>query len=103
MTQEMKAMIELVNKSSKEVKPMSKADKMFEELGYEKEENEEEILYAFKDRWVLCFGKEFKEYYTHDYVGVNNFVGNAVSINVNEHLAINEKMKELGWLNEQSI
>lgn len=79
---------------------MSKADKMFEELGYKKEENEEEILYTLKDRWVFFFGKEFKEYYTHDYVGVNNFVGNAVSINVNEHLAINEKMKELGWLDE---
>ncbi len=76
------------------------ADEMFEELGYKKEENEEEISYTFKDSWVLCFGKEFKEYYTHDYVGVNNFVGNAVSININEHIAIHEKLKELGWLDE---
>ena len=80
---------------------MSKADKMLEELGYKKEENEEEIIYTFKDRWVLYFGKEFKEYYTHDYVGVNNFVGNAVSINMNEHIAVHEKLKELGWLDEE--
>ena len=79
---------------------MSKADRMFKKLGYEKEENEEEITYTIKDRWVLCFGKLFKEYYMHDYIN-DELIGNSVSINMNEHLAIHEKLKELGWLDEK--
>lgn len=79
---------------------MSKADRMFKKLGYEKEENEEEITYTIKDRWVLCFGKLFKEYYAHDCVS-NNIIGGSVSINMYEHIAIHEKLKELGWLDEK--
>ena len=78
---------------------MSKADKLFEELGYSKSENEEEIVYILKDSWTLYFGKVFKEYCMHDYPN-NELIGCGVSITIKEHKAIHEKMKELGWLDE---
>lgn len=80
---------------------MSKADKMFEELGYKKiRDNEKEILYK-KDKvsqeYFIAFGFETKtvmcEYADEDYE-----MNGAFDFNMQELQAINEKCKELGWI-----
>lgn len=68
---------------------MSKADKMFEELGYCIDENEERIIYDNCDNNIIF---EFK-YKTISF-------DNCICINIRLLQAINEKVKELGWLDE---
>ena len=70
---------------------MSKADEMFEELGYEKfevddvyERNEQHIVFYSPEREVAIFKKD-KEGLGIDF------------IDMQELQAINEKVKELGW------
>lgn len=69
---------------------MSKADKMFEKLGYEKEETNYSIRYIkfiFKDLGHrIVFYKDDKSVNTYG------------KIDMQELQAINEKCKELGWL-----
>lgn len=79
---------------------MSKADKMFKEMGYEKEETRKSIVYKLRLGWKskIVIDKEHKEYYAHAYIDNENIVSDVVSLCVEEHLAINEKMKELGWI-----
>ena len=78
---------------------LSKADKMFYELGYEKTEKSHLITYS---RYCT------KE---NDFENIHFFLENkgiktnwdsysSKFINVKEYLAINEKVKELGWINE---
>ena len=78
---------------------MSKADKMFEELGYKVvEENGTAMFY--EKYWAatdcieeLTFCKDTKDIELR----INkDTVGNV--LDVKTHLAIHEKMKELGWL-----
>lgn len=105
MTEEMKAMIELVNKSLKEVKSMSKADKMFAELGY-KDINihEREISYQDdKNSWEskeITFYLNEKSYIAVQNSGDYNISELCLHVSVELQMAINEKMKELGWLYE---
>lgn len=75
---------------------MSKADNMFKELGYVKSETDDinSIVYEYKVRKVsfeIIFDKFNKEYCSQQYEEL-------VTITPKEHLAIHEKMKELGWI-----
>ena len=69
---------------------MSKADKVFEELGYEKEESSWSIRYikfVFEDiGHRITFYKEDKTINTYG------------KIDIQELQVINEKCKELGWI-----
>ena len=69
------------------------ADKMFEELGYEKEENESLITYKYFN-WRIYFLKADKT------VGKNMYDDESCFFTMQELKAINEKCKELGWLDE---
>ena len=71
------------------------ADEMFNELGYEKYENETEIIYRQKEIvnderffWRITFAKIPK------ICGANHL------ISMQELQAINKKCQELGWLDE---
>mgnify|MGYP001187634861 CR=1 FL=1 len=70
------------------------ADKMFEELGFEKtvwgSEETLSIRYESKDKGTIVFDPLNKVFY-----GIEDF--ESKDITVEEHLAIHEKMKELGW------
>ena len=71
---------------------MSKADKMFEELGFFNTIENEEI-YSHKNKISVEF-KNKKTIFFSLY-GFDVFV-----MDIEFSLAINEKMKELGWLDE---
>lgn len=80
---------------------MSKADEMFEELGYKKiEENDKSILYLSEK----TFGRIRKIKFWKDDKGIFNDlleddeVISSVQIGMQELQAINEKVKELGWI-----
>ena len=79
---------------------MSKADKMFEELGYNKEYGRIEF---FNDDYISF---EYKDDYDYNYI-LFSLKDKTIKtqcyheLSVKEHLAIHEKMKELGWLNEK--
>lgn len=75
---------------------MSKADEMFEELGYENIiDNDNYIQYEFEGIYMdneIIFdlkGKTIKKEYS---------TGESQEINIQEIQAINEKCKELDWL-----
>lgn len=84
---------------------MSKADKMFEKLGYKKKENKElgffeytqkdtatsdlSISFEFVSKTIMC--AIYEKGITHS---------RALAINTKELQAINEKIKELGWFDE---
>lgn len=78
---------------------MSKADKMFDELGYTKalfksiksSQTERYLKYIGDSSLhnLIVFYEETREVELH--LGLN-------AIYVKEHLAIHEKMKELGWI-----
>ena len=68
---------------------MSKADKMFEELGYTY--HAEQLGYENWDNSLFDY-VIFKENWAD--------LGDKVLYSTALHLAIHEKMKELGWLNE---
>lgn len=81
---------------------MSKADKMFKDLGYKKvHDNKFQIVYrknvSFLDEdfdFRIVFAKIPK------FVFSENERGGTVGIEVRVLQAINEKAKELGWLDE---
>lgn len=98
MTEEMKAMIELVNESLKEVKSMSKADKMFADLGYARDDDGRYPTYR-NGSITLMFDVDDNTYTLCEYFSSQNRSA-SVSTNIKLHLAIHEKMKELGWLYE---
>lgn len=69
---------------------MSKADKMFEELGYNNvRENENWIVYKGKTK-DINFNKKYK------YIEVESRMSSE-KITMKETASINEKVKELGW------
>lgn len=70
---------------------MSEADKMFEELGYEKYEIKDIIQYVSKGTDTIAFEIPLK--------AINLFALNyeAKRINIQELKAINKKVEELGW------
>ena len=77
----------------------SKADEMFEKLGYKKlYENEYEIKYIYENTelgdnftFIVLFSKKAKIIWHRD------TVENAIGIDIKLLQAINEKVKELGW------
>lgn len=80
---------------------MSKADTMFEELGYKKEEeNDKYVLYlSEKSLWrqrKIRFWKDEKVIF-NDLLEDDKVVS-SVQIGIEELQAINQKCKELGWI-----
>lgn len=76
---------------------MTNADNMFEELGYKKaEDNEDYIAYQDKD-----IAKLIEIYCNRKTISVYEVIDNETlltgEITMQELLAINEKVKELGW------
>lgn len=69
---------------------MSKADKMFEKLGYVKDDADDKIIYQLNNH-EICFYLKRKEF------DCGCGIGREV-INMQELQAINEKCKELEWL-----
>ena len=65
---------------------MSKADKMFEEMGYKKIIDDDKYRTVYNCYGIeIVFENRWKEVITD-------------GLTIQEHLAIHEKMKELGWL-----
>ncbi len=73
---------------------MSKTDEMFEELGYEIDSTYEikGHLHYCKENIKIDFDLERKNFYKY------NLSGYRSSISMQELQAINQKCKELGWL-----
>ena len=92
MTEEMKAMIELVNQSLKEVKSMSKADKMLLDCGIYEIDSYSPSIMTYSKKSYLGSVLEFCE--------EERTVVCKIKTTLELHLGINEKMKELGWLDE---
>ncbi len=83
---------------------MSKADEMFKELGYKKEEDNFGIIEYHKQTEEPYFGnKNYKCFYANYTIvfSSKNFYKysncNNKSFTMQELQAINEKVKELGW------
>jgi hypothetical protein len=73
---------------------MSEADKMFEELGYEKYENDTEVYYEYENEdiiYEITFYKQKKIFSKSVYRSY-------CPISMQELKAINKKCLELGWL-----
>lgn len=67
---------------------MSKADKMFEELGYKKIETDEYVEYGHRTNYTCVNLWKDECLYDND----------SLFTSIQEHLAIHEKLKELGWI-----
>lgn len=67
---------------------MSKADKMFEELGYEKTEEQFKITYERYYNSPIIFNTQTKT--------INVYT----NMSMKELQSINKKCRELGWLDE---
>lgn len=69
---------------------MSKADEMFEELGYRKDTyyDESSFIYVDEDGRYIEFSKMLENFKSNTWLSSE------------ELQAINEKVKELGWLDE---
>lgn len=75
---------------------MSKADEMFKELGYEKEElNDDECIRYFS---VVDYCIMFDLYSKCIKTVIDIDTELALELTIQELQAINEKVKELGWL-----
>lgn len=77
---------------------MSKADKLFEELGYKKKQKGQYIEYckadnSVKEEYVISF--MMKTVMATLYV--EGYIKKPLALEINELQAINEKVKELGW------
>lgn len=75
---------------------MSEADKLFEELGYQKEEYNPDVIYftnKFIDTIYYAFNKNTKKFCFIE----NNDAGD---ISMEELKVVNLKCKELGWIEE---
>lgn len=82
---------------------MSKADEMFEELGYEKKKQLDiyekvwgELFYNIKNMLNISFDYEGK--LVSSYIKANDDIEEVAYITMEELQAINEKCKELGWI-----
>ena len=73
------------------------ADMMFEELGYEKQNNpEKEIKYIKNEYHIIRFWKPSRKIIKQDEQGLL-YMG----ISMQELTAINKKVQELGWIHER--
>lgn len=72
---------------------MANADEMFEELGYTKTEET-----PFDD-WIIYSQGFLSAEVTFDTMFKNVYVNS--TINAKLHMAIGQKMKELGWLKDE--
>lgn len=78
---------------------MTKADKMFEELGYTKEKIDDDV--CFSKFWEET--KSIEEIYFFEIekrVDIGYDEDLSVSFNAMTVSAIREKLKELGWIND---
>ena len=73
------------------------ADSMFEELGYEKKSNVKGILLTYRNNAdiIIDFDLIEKSYAVYYYEGDNLIY---TEINTQLHLAIHQKLIELGWI-----
>ena len=75
------------------------AQDMFEALGWKLGERKDEYLYYQKKQgnaeYDLDFYLDDKTYYAYGYMGDYKI---RYMINAQEHLAITQQMKELGWI-----
>ena len=71
---------------------MANADEMFEALGYEK------VKESVFDDWITYSQGFLSAEVTFDTMFQNVYVNS--TINAKLHMAIGQKMKELGWLDE---
>ena len=78
---------------------MSKADKMFKDEGYTKYEDEYEIVYNINIMKIV-FDKNDKNVTCGYSLDVESDVY-ALELDVADIIAINEKVIELGWLDEK--
>lgn len=72
---------------------MTEADKIFEELGYRKHENNFGIYYHDKE-------DKYEEYISIMFDKEDETIHFGTYISMQELKAINEKCEELGWLND---
>lgn len=73
------------------------AKEMFEKLGYKYIENDRGIVYSKSNndsKLFICFNKESKSFFKDDIKFVS------YDIDMQELKAINQQIKELGWLDE---
>ena len=86
---------------------MSKSDKMFEELGYIKTPNPTELEPVFNDYYSEgdCVYEYYNEsrltcriYFVDKSYGYAIPDDRGIENNMETHLAIHEKLKELGWI-----
>ena len=72
------------------------ADSMFEELGYEKEEDlkNDRIIYRWRDSLETIFSLKEKEMWLER---IGDMSGEYI-LEIKEHLAIHQKLIELGWI-----
>lgn len=79
---------------------VSKADKMFKDLGYDVKEYTSIREYGFKHRTLLYYAKgglNIVFFLDSKHVEVSkNWEAEPFCVDI--HLAIHEKMKELGWI-----
>lgn len=73
---------------------MSKADELFKELGYEKSETRDTVMYKYQDT-ILGDKFEFQIFFSK--ISKLVFIKGKDGISMSELKAINEKVKELGW------
>lgn len=73
------------------------AREMFEKLGYKKRTFGDCIAYEKGSimRYIIQFNLKDKNFYSYVQCGMAN---QAKSLNVNELKAVQQKMKELGWI-----
>lgn len=84
---------------------MSKADEMFEKTWHKKEEDEVKIVYSGENdeqSYGVVFNKIRRSYHTYFFFYQKKSIPYDCNycITTELHLAIHEKMKELGWINE---
>lgn len=81
---------------------MSKADEMFKKLGYAKKEREGCIFYfqynGLKEKFGYEFAKPTYKKQGEVYPVLYSKTDEAILITMEELQAINQKCKELGWL-----
>lgn len=77
---------------------MSKADRIFEKLGYKKYTSDDCIMYM-KDLFMITFIIPNERFITEYKQGDYNFPKiRPFEVSMQELQAINEKCKELGWI-----
>ena len=82
---------------------MSKADEMFEELGYKKEDYGYKLIYTKTDsgeqeNYIITIMIEAELIFTEIDDGCDEIERRCFGLQIQELQAINEKVKELGWI-----